>query len=184
LATLAIVATATGGCVGVTDRDDFDAMVDARGGGLSGDLVPDALDAIAGRAGTDPADLELLQISISPGDRTVVATVRDPHVRDNVDTYVYRARGGLDDPEPVQVSIDDDLDARAFRVADTPALSRSEEMADAAFAELGFDGPHVESVTGSRSTGEVRFQMTIESDRARGQATFAADGTLVEAVRQ
>ena len=68
-------------------------------------------------------------------------------------------------------------------MADTPALTRSEDMADAAFAELGFDGPHVESVTGSRSTGEVRFQMTIESARARGQATFAGDGTLVEAVR-
>jgi hypothetical protein len=178
------VALALTSCVGVTDREDFDALVDERGGGLSDDLVPDALGAVGDRHGTDAGDLDLLQISVNPGDGVVVMTVRDPGTPGNVDRFVYRTRGGLDAPEPVQVSVTDDLDAQSFRVADTPALSLGEEMADAAFAELGFEGPHVESVTGSRSTGEVRFQMAVESDRARGQATFAADGTLVEAARQ
>ena len=36
---LAAVVVSTAGCVGVTDREDFDAIVDSRGGGLSSDLV-------------------------------------------------------------------------------------------------------------------------------------------------
>lgn len=179
-----MVLAASTACVGVTDRDDFDALVDQRGGGLSDDLLPAALEAVADRLGAEAGSLGLLQVSVSPGDRSVVLTVRDPGAPGNVDRYVYRARDGLDAPEPVQVSVADDLDAQTFLVADTPALALVEEMADAAFAELGFDGPHVESVTASRSTGDVRVQMAIESDRARGQASFTADGALVEAVRQ
>jgi hypothetical protein len=103
--------------------------------------------------------------------------------RENLDTWVYRARGGLDEPEPVRVGADDDLDAVSFLVSDAPALERTEQMADAAFAALELEEPHVESITGSRSSGTLAFFVSVESDRASGNAWFDADGELVEAAR-
>lgn len=176
-----MLALVVSGCVGVTDRSDFDAVVDERGGGLSTDLVTDALDAVGARVGTD--DLELTALSVTPGSRVVVMTVRDPVRRGDLDRYVYRARGGLDEPEPLQVSVDDDLDAMGFLVSEVPALGLTEAMADAAFAALGFDGPHVESIVASVVGEEVWIQMSIESARARGSARFDAAGELIEAAR-
>lgn len=177
---MAVLAT---GCVGVTDREDFDALVDSRGGGLSSDLVLSALDAAATEVGVAPAELELTSITINPGSRNVVMTVRDPVQRGNLDRYLFSTRDGLGDPEPVQVRASDDLDAAAFRVGDVPALGRTEEMADAAFAALGFEEPHVESITGSAVGGAVVVHMSVESARASGSARFGADGALIEAVR-
>lgn len=177
------MAVLAAGCVGVTDREDFDALVDSRGGGLSSDLVLAALDAAATEVGVPTAELELTSITINPGSRNVVMTVRDPVQRGNLDRYLYLARDGLGAPEPVQVSASDDLDAAAFLVGDVPALGRTEEMADAAFASLGFEEPHVESITGSAVLGEVVFHMSIESARASGSARFGADGGLIEAAR-
>lgn len=176
-----VVASLVSGCVGVTDREDFDAIVDARGGGLSSDLVTDAVAAVGARVGTH--DPELTAITITPGSRVVVMSVRGPVRRDELDRYVYRARGGLGDPDPQQLGADDDLDAMSFRVSEVAAFERTEEMADAAFAALGFEGPHVESIVASVVAGEVRVQMSIESDRARGWARFDSEGELVEAAR-
>ena len=176
-AALALLASA---CVGVIDREDFDALVDERGGGVSSDLAVDAIAAVADRTGVD--DLEMTSMSINPGGRTVVLTVRDPVERRNLDRWLYRGRGGLGDPEPVQVSADDDLDAQTFRASDVPALSRSEELADAAFAALDLESASVESIVATVVQGEVNLILSVESPRARGNVRFAGDGTLIEAV--
>lgn len=178
---LAAVVLAGSACVGVIERDEFDALVDSRGGGVSSDLGLAAIDAVAARTGAD--DLEMTQLSINPGGRTVVLTARDPDARQNLDRWIYRARGGLADPEPVQVSVADDLDAQTFRASQLPALERIEELSDAAVAALELDEASVESIVATVVQGSPVLLVSVDSPRARGTARFTGDGTLVEAAR-
>lgn len=178
---LVAVAVLAGGCVGVTDRDEFDAMIDARGGGATSDLGLEAIAAVAERIGAE--DLEMTQLTINPGGRIVVIEARDPGERQNLDRWIYRSRGGLDDPEPVQVSAADDLDARTFRASQLPALARVEELSDATFAALELDAASVESIVGTVVQGSPILLLSVESPRARGAARFTGDGTLLEAAR-
>ncbi|QGG96488.1 hypothetical protein [Actinomarinicola tropica] len=176
-----VLALAVSACVGVTDREDFDALVDARGGGVSSDLALDAIAAVETRVGTD--DLEMTSLSINPGNRSVVLTVRDPAARQNLDRYVYRARGGLGEAEPVQVSARDDLDAQSFRSSELTALDDVEGLADAAVAALDLEQASVESIVATVVQGEANLIVAVDSARARGSARFRGDGSLVEASR-
>ena len=174
------LAAIASGCIGVVDRDEFDALVDSRGGGLSNDLVVDALARVSARV--DTTDLELTELTVSPGSRTVVMTVRDPVRRDQLDRYVVSG-SAIREVAPVRVSADDDLDARAFRVSSAPVLFDLEAAGDRALDELGFEGGHVESASVRVGQGEAQLSLSISSPRAQGFAIFGGDGALREARR-
>jgi hypothetical protein len=165
-------------CVGATDRRDFEAEIERRGGGVTSALAAEPLDRLRTELGVD--DPELLALAITPLTRTVVMEVRDPARRRNVDRYVSRG-GGLDDPAPVRVSASDDLDARTFRPSDLPALGDLEGVADQAIEALQFADAYVDSITVGRRDGAPVLVVNVSSPRATGTAVFAADGVLLGA---
>ena len=169
------------GCVGVIDRDDFDLVVESRGGGFSNDLVADAAELVAERVGTD--DLELTNLVVNPGSRLVVLTVRDPVVRENVDRYTLTGRDGIRDVSPVRVRADEDLDADTYRLSDIPALDDLEALSDAALEALSLDEGHIESIQVLVVMGAPQVHVSVESPRAGGRVIFAPDGTVQGARR-
>lgn len=170
---------AAAGCIGTTDRDDFNRIIQDRGGGFTSDLPLDAVDAIAAEVGED--DFELRTISVTPSSETVVLEVRDPAVPENLDRYVVR-RGDVDTVEPIRLSASDDLDQQTFPVSSL-ALDRVEQMADAALADFDRDG-YVTSLSASQvSEGEITFRLALESARSTASATFTAEGELIEVTR-
>lgn len=179
---LAVAASlGVSGCVGATDRADFEAEIERRGGGVTSELAAQPLDRL--RDALDVDDPELLLLSISPLTRTVVLEVRDPVQRRNVDRYVSRG-GGLDDPEPVQVSASDNLDARTFRPSELPALGDLEGLADEAIAALGFQDAHVDAISVGLRNGDPVLSVHVTSPRSVGTAVFDGAGNLLGAAQQ
>lgn len=166
-------------CVGATERSDFEAEIRRRGGGVTTDVVSGPLDRLRAELGV--ADPELLLLSIAPADRVVVLDVRDPVERRNVDRYVSR-NGGLGEPEPVQISAADDLDARSFRVSDIPALGDLEQLADRAIDAFGFADSYVEAISTGRRDNDPVLTVQVSSPRSEGTAIFDATGELLAAV--
>jgi hypothetical protein len=173
------VAVAVGGCVGATPRDEFDAEVVERGGGLVPALPLDAIAALGAELGTEAA---FRQITITPLGRVVSMTVQDPSRPENLDEYVVR-EGDLSGPRPVQLSGAQALESTLFSADDVPALGRLDELGATAVRELGIEDGVVTSVVVSRVAGDLRLLMAVESERARGTAVFTPDGELVEGVR-
>jgi hypothetical protein len=169
------------GCVGATDRADFEAEIQRRGGGVTSELAAEPLDRLRDELGVE--DPELLALSIAPLTRTVVLQARDPRQRRNVDRYVSRG-GGLGDPEPVQVGASDDLDARTFRPSELPALGDLERLADEAIDALGFEDSYVDAIDVGVRNGAPVLAVQVSSPRSVGTAVFDGAGTLLGAAPQ
>lgn len=168
------------GCLGTTDRDDFNRTIQERGGGFTSELPLTAVDAVTGELGVE--DFEVRHMTIVALSETVVMEVRDPAAAENIDTYTVRA-GDIESVEPIRLSASDDLDAQTFPVSRL-ALDRIEAMVDTALARFETADGYVTSMTVSQlSEGEVIFQLSLESPRASGTARFSADGELLEVRR-
>lgn len=167
-----------GGCVGTTDREEFDEIIQERGGGFTSELPLDAVAAVASDLGVE--DIAVRSISITPPSEMVVMEVRDPSVPANLDRYVVR-RGEVDEVEPVRLSATDDLDATTF-LASEVALDRIEEMVDSALARFDPAG-YVTSMSVGGTSGSLTIHMSLESPRATATATFTGAGELVEVTR-
>lgn len=167
-----------GGCVGTTDRDEFNEIIQERGGGVTSELALDSVAAVADGIGVE--DFALRTMTISPPDQLVVVEVRDPAIPANLDRYTVR-RGSVESVEPVRLSASDDLDAETA-LASSVAFDRLSEMADAAVAGFDPDG-YVTTINVSGRGETATVAMTLESPRASGNATFTAGGDLVEVVR-
>lgn len=169
------------GCVGTVDRDEFEAEIQARGGGFDQDLVIDAVDDVAGRVGTE--DFEITGLTAVPLSGVVTVQVRDPRAPGQLDDYTFRG-GSLVSTDPVQVSATDDLDARAVPITDF-ALDDLNAMVDRALVEFAADGGHVDTVAftvtpvpeGAEPQGTVHLR--LESPRSSALATFTAAGQPV-----
>ena len=168
------------GCVGATPRDEFEAEVIERGGGLVPSLPLDAIAAVEAELGTDPVALE--SMTITPLARIVSMTVQDPARPANLDDYVVR-EGELSEPRPVQVSGTEGFDSLLFTAEDVPALERLDEVGDAAAEALEIDDGVVTSVVVTRAGETLRMLVSVESPRARGTAVFTPEGDLIEAAR-
>lgn len=181
VALLLVGALLVTGCVGTVDRAEFEAEIQARGGGVDQDLVIDAVDGVAARVGT--AEFEVTTLTAVPLSTVVSLEVRDPRAPDQLDGYTF-SNGDLVSVEPVQVRADDRLDARSMPVGSF-ALDDLEAMADEALAAFATDGGYVEMIIlavapapeGAEPTGAVLFQ--LESPRSSATATFTPDGELV-----
>lgn len=175
VAVAAVVALT--GCIGATPRDEFDAEVRARGGGLSNSFVTDGLDALAAHAGAAAwQDLDVLFLTVTPGSRSLTASARNPARDDFVDTIVVRD-GEVVSSTPVQDADELPLDEIVVPLG-AVALDRVEDIVDRALE--AFDDPtgFVERLTVSRAQGDVRIVVELESDRVTATATFDADGNL------
>ena len=166
-------------CVGTIEREEFDAELRSRGGGLNQQLVIDAVDDVGAAVGTD--DYEITYLSATPSSAVVTMTVRDPNQLENLDDYTWR-EGELDTPRAVQLSATDDIDSEAFPIQSV-ALDRINEMVDAALAEYDTEGGYVTTLSISPSfeseVVEPVFRLNLESPRSTAIATFDADGELL-----
>jgi hypothetical protein len=175
---LLVLALLGAGCIGTTDRSDFTAEIQERGGGLTSELPRDAVDAVAARLGVD--DFEVRTITVTPPDGTVLLDVRDPAAPEHLDRYVVR-RGAVDQVQPIRLTATDILDTQTFPVSRL-ALDRVEHMVDTALAQFPSDG-YVTSMTIDRDSDEVEIDLALESARTAATARFSGDGELVEVIR-
>jgi hypothetical protein len=176
VAGVAGVAAGTG-CIGTTDREDFDRTMAERGGGFTSELSLDAVDTVATELGT--RDFEVRSLALYPPVETVVLEVRDPTAPGNLDRYEVRS-GGIDSVEPVRLAAADDLDRQTFPVSSL-ALDRIESMVDGALAAFDREGAHVSGVSAGRDGDRVVFLLRLESPRAVGTARFTAEGEPIDA---
>ncbi len=180
LTVLTLVAT---GCdIGTITRQDLEAKIQSRGGGLNQQLALDAAGTVGDRVGT--RDFEITSMNITPGSATATATVtmrvRDPHNPNNLDDYTYRS-GKLDDPKPVQLSATDDIESQAFRVQSV-ALNKLNRMVDIALERYATEGGYVTSVSIS-GVKTPKIIVHLKSLRSTATATFDADGNLLSLER-
>jgi hypothetical protein len=176
----ALAVTLAGGCIGAVDRDDFDRVIQERGGGFTSDLPLDAVEAVAGEL--DVEDFDVRSMSFTASTETVVLEVRDPAAPENLDQYVVR-QGDVDTVEPLRLSASDDLDQQTFPVSSV-ALDRIESMVDVALDGFDARGGYVSSASvGLIGDGDVTFQLSLESPRATAVARFTGGGELVEVTR-
>lgn len=178
----AALAFAMSGCIGATDRADFEAEVRARGGGLTTAWVAEALDLIAAEVAVSPtSDVELMTLSINPPNRSVAVTARrgdDPKFADSV---VVR-QGQVVSVSPVQDADQLPLDEVTFAVGEV-ALDDLERVGDEALTEFGEADGFVNSITVSLADGEPVMSMSLSSARRTATARFEADGTFIEVIR-
>ncbi len=171
-----VVVTA---CIGALPRDEFQQVLNDRGGGFTEDLPLDALDTIAERLGD--ADLDLRSMTVSPSSAAVIVEVRDPQVPENLDQFEIR-NGDVVAVEPVRVSATEDLDATTFPVADV-AFDRFDEMVAEAIEGFDADDGFVTSVSLRRRAEQIVVSIDLGSDRAAATAVFTADGDLLSLER-
>lgn len=166
-----------GGCIGSISDEDFDRKVEERGGGLSEDLVQEAVAAL--QEEFHGQTVEFTSIGISPA--RITMEVRVPGTAEDLDMYAYGSSGahggvGLSDPEPVpnQKSLEGEL----FR-ANQVELDQLDEMVDEALAEADLAGGFAEGASISR-TGTVGVSVNVKNERRTVYATFDANGTFLE----
>jgi hypothetical protein len=182
LVVAAAAAVAASGCVGATERDDFESEVESRGGGFSEDIVSDAVEGIADEVGT--AAFELTHLTVSPLTPVVSAQVRDPRAPDQLDDYTFRG-DDLVDVAPVRVAAGTDIDAETLPIA-AFAVEQLDEVVDVALDEFGAADGYATSVQlsvepSAGGTGEPHgaIVVSVESPRAAATVRFTADGELV-----
>ncbi|WP_241031556.1 hypothetical protein [Rhodococcus koreensis] len=141
---------------------------------MTGALVRDGLAELATRYGV--TDVEVTSVDVAPVE-TLDVTVRNPAKPDQLDRYTFDAEW-LSDASPVMVSAVEDLDARAFRLGDVPALGRVEELVDDALAHTGFDGGAVAGISVNRTEG-LWPTVVVESPWSRALVVFDAEGTVI-----
>ncbi len=166
-------------CIGATPRDEFNAEVRARGGGLTTDVLDEALTVVAGEFGvTDWRTLEVLALTVLPGNRTVSASVRDPRTPDFVDTVVVKD-GDVLSVTPTRDADELPLDELVV-VLGTVALDPLETLTATALAAFDEPDGYIESLSLSRVAGEALIRIDVESARRTATVIFDGAGNLVE----
>lgn len=167
------------GCIGATDRSEFDAEVRARGGGLTAEWIDEALSLVADEVGAPSAGaLELLTMTITTSSRAVTVQARRGDRPDFVDTVTVVESEVLA-VQPMQDADDLPLDQLAIRIDELP-LDDIEGLGDRALAEFGEDEAFVESIRISIVDSEHRIVVDVESERRTGRVLFDVDGEIME----
>jgi len=167
------------GCIGATDRSEFNAEVRARGGGLTTEWVDEALSLVADEVGAPSPDaLELLTMTISTSSRAVTVQARRGDRPDFVDTVTV-VEGEVLAVQPMQDADELPLDELVIRVDELP-LADVDELGDRALAEFGEEEAFVDSIRISIFNSEHRIDVDVESERRTGRIRFDVDGNVVE----
>ena len=175
-ATVPILVT---GCIGATDRSEFDDEVRRRGGGITSAWIDDALDVAAAELDVaDGDDLEVLTLLINGTSRTVTVNARRGDRPEFVDSVTVR-EGEWFATVPIRDADELPLDDLTIALGELP-LDALEEMVDTALVEFGEPDSYVTTVSVSRGSGEPRITMQIASIRRTGAAVFDANGVLQE----
>lgn len=181
---LGLSVLALGACVGSISGGEFDDEVRSRGGGLDGDLVADAVDAIEADVGVD--EVRVRSVDVSPG--YVVVQVQVPSDPDELDTYRFGAAGryggrGLSGPHPVARGAGEPpLDTQVF-VPEAAGIGRLDDMVDQAIEAADLPGGWAEGASVRMPPGGGAgpvTTVTVTNDRRTVTVTFAAEGTLLE----
>jgi len=181
---VAVVAIAGAGCIGATSRSELEKKVRERGGGISRDLVLDAIDALGDAQGTDAVRL----VTVTAMNNRVTLEARVPDRPEEYDVYTYGTSGlfgenGLSSAQPGTRSAGDaPIEARVFGRNDV-AIDRLNDMLDTALAGAALDAGYVERVVIARRApgADVIVVVTVTDDRRSVDVLFAADGSIVEA---
>ena len=182
LAAVALVSIVTSGCIGATDRADFDEEVRSRGGGISSTWIDESLDAAANALGlTDATDLEFLTLSINGTTRTVIVNGRRGDRPDYVDSVAVR-QGDVVSVAPLQDADELPLDDITIPLEDVP-IDDIETLVDIALADFGEVDASVATITVSLAGGTPTITMRLASARRTGTAEFDLDGELVRVPR-
>ncbi len=182
LAAVALVPIVAAGCIGATDRADFDDEVRARGGGIASPWIDESLDAAAIALGlTDATDLEFLTLSINGSSRTVVVNGRRGDRPDFVDSVAVR-QGDVVSVAPLQDADELSLDDITIPLADVP-IDDIETLIDVALADFGETDASVATITISLAGGAPTITMRLQSARRTGTAEFDLAGELVRVPR-
>ena len=169
------------GCIGAQDHTDILAEASRRGGGAEPFVVREAVEAVAAKVSTDPGQLRVASIRISPQHVTLEAA--DPRTPGNWDRYQY-GNGRITRVDPVNV---EHREPAGFMIDDFRALDRLPELVADAGRRAGFTEGRLGSLEISaevdRRTGLIstpRFSVS-HSDARRGAArhTYDADGNLL-----
>lgn len=175
---IAVLALAASGCIGATDRADFDAEVRARGGGVTNDWVADAIGEVAtsvGASATDP--LSVLAITVSPLARTVTVIARRNDRPEFVDTVVVRD-GDVVATTPMRDADAMPLDELTVPVSELP-IEDVEELSDRALAEFGESDGFVSSIRFAIVDDDRVIQVDVESARRTATVEFDGDGNVI-----
>ncbi len=173
-----VLTVVCAGCIGATDRDDFDAEVRARGGGISNEWVVDAMEAIAAEvAAPSGDDVQVLSMAVDPSSRTVAATVRRADRPEFVDSVVV-VDGEVRSVSAVQDADELPLDDLTVAAGALP-LDDVEALSDRALAEFGETDGYVEGLTVIVDPGGAIIRVEVGSERQTGEVLFGADGTFV-----
>jgi hypothetical protein len=181
-AAAATLTLAASGCIGATDRTDFDAEVRARGGGLTSAWIAESLDLVAAEVGvTATSDLQLLALSINSPNRSLSVQARrgdEPAFADSV----LVNQGRVVSVTPIRDADQLPLDEITFTVGQVP-LADIETLGDTALREFGESDGYVDRISISLENGRPVIDVSLESARRTGRATFDADGTFIEMSR-
>ena len=183
------IAIVAGACVGSVERGEFERIVRERGGGLSQDLVIDAVAALEDELGVDA----LMALSLVATNEVVTLEVVSPEFPDEIDLYTYRG-GDLDGPEPVRsapgVSLPDlELQdptesvgaAGGTFVLDDVALDQLDVMVDLAIEDAGLRDGYAQNLTITAVGGEgIHIRVQVTNDRRDVTAIFGPGGRLLE----
>lgn len=177
--TLALVIS---GCIGATDRADFDAEVQARGGGVSTAWIGVAIDAVAAEVGAASAsELMVISLDVDPTKRALVVVARRGDEPDFVDTVVVRD-GEVVAATPMQDADQLPLDEVMIRVGDLP-IDDLEALSDEALEEFGEPDGFVGSILMSLQSGVPTVRIAVESARRTGFVLFDQSGRFIEVTR-
>ncbi|HMG45575.1 MAG TPA: hypothetical protein VK611_29855 [Acidimicrobiales bacterium] len=179
---LAGAATVLVACVGSVTRDDLQEEVESRGGGLSQEVLLDAVAAVADDQGEATPRLRSVSVVASH----VALEVMVPGTTEDLDAYDFGTSGmfggrGLDGPEPVaRSSTEESLESTVF-TAEAAGLRRFDAMVDAALEEADLARGHASGATIARPAAGTDPQTTITvSDRRRTvSVTFGPDAVVV-----
>ena len=172
LAAVVVLGTA---CVGSVDREEFEAEVRERGGGIDQDLAIEAVAVLESELGVD----ELAMLSMTVSNEHVTADLQSPEFPDEFDSYDYRG-GDLSDPDPVSNpgGGDDPADV-TFNPRDIE-LDQLNDMIDQALEEADQRGGYAQTVTISQAGQSAPIiTVLVTNDRQTASVQFAPDGTLI-----
>ena len=180
-ATLVAAATGLMACVGSVQPGDLEEEAQSRGGGLSREVVLDAVAAVADEQGE--ATPQLRSVSVVPSH--VALEVRVPGTTEDLDAYDYGTSGlyggrGLDGPEPVaRSSTEESLESSVFTAEDA-GVRRFDTMVDTALDEADLPGGYASGATISRpaATGDPQTVVTVTNRRRTVSVTMSPDAEV------